>query len=196
MNGFESKDPFVAEFETKVQDLNNNITRTSTTIPQIADELITGVIKYIDEKFDKLKMVNARRPKQHDNRKKDKRCITCKPRGKVKTHIIGQSVCGNFVFHHDILHRPMIIVTPKHHYKNITEIPADLLLSMYVSIDNFCKFWNIVDYQIHTNFGSWKVNEHFQVNIKVDPKIINRMRGDHFRFFKLGNNYKQSTVPV
>jgi len=59
-----------------------------------------------------------------------------------------------------------------------------------IMIKDFCIFWNIKDYQLSFNYGSWKTNEHFHIKIKIDDKIIERMRGDHFRRLKLQENYK------
>lgn len=117
-----------------------------------------------------------------------KKCFTCKPRGKVKKHIIGQSPCQQYIFHHDMNHRPVIIVTPVKHVENIEDI-EDIPLLFNV-IKEFCSFWNIVDYQISFNRGSWKTNEHFHIKIKINDKIANRMRSDHFRRIKLEENYK------
>jgi hypothetical protein len=117
--------------------------------------------------------------------KKNERCMTCKPRGKVKNHIIGKSLCSNFIFHHDMQHRPIILLTPVEHITDIKDLPV----SPFKAIEDFCSFWNINGYQVSFNYGSWKVNDHFHIKIKIDDKIAERMRGDHFRKLKLEKNY-------
>jgi hypothetical protein len=121
-----------------------------------------------------------------------KRCYTCKPRGKVKKHIIGASLCDNFLFHHDMNHRPIILVTPIRHYTSIEEIYD--VKAMFVAIKDFCSFWNIHDYQVSYNCGSWKAHDHFHLKIKINEKIAGRMRGDHFRRLQLEENYKKAAV--
>jgi hypothetical protein len=123
-------------------------------------------------------------------KKKDNRCFTCKPRGKVRKHIIGASMCSNFIFHHDMNHRPIIIMTPVTHITDILEFSPEQTFEMFKAISSFCNFWNIIDYQVSFNYGTWKTNEHFHVKIKINEKIIERMRGDHFRRIKLENNFK------
>ncbi len=118
------------------------------------------------------------------------RCYTCKPRGKVKKHIISVSECGKYTFHHDMTHRPIIIVTPNEHYHTIYEFNEIDLHQMYNSINKFCKFWNITDYQVLFNNGTWQTHNHFHIKLKINEKIINRMRGDHFKKLKLEESYK------
>jgi hypothetical protein len=125
------------------------------------------------------------------NQSQKKRCFTCKPRGKVKKHIIGQSMCRNYIFHHDMNHRPVILVTPRRHIENIEEIHD--IKQLFKVISDFCSFWNIDDYQVSFNKGSWKINEHFHIKIKISDKIANRMRGDHFKRIKLEENYEKRT---
>lgn len=117
------------------------------------------------------------------------RCFTCKPRGKVKKHIIGQSLCKNYLFHHDMNHRPVILVTPLKHIEEIEDIGD--IGELFKVIKDFCIFWNIVDYQVSFNRGAWKTNKHFHIKIKIDEKIANRMRGDHFKRLQLEGNYKK-----
>jgi hypothetical protein len=122
-------------------------------------------------------------------RKITKRCYTCKPRGSITKHIMGVSPCGSYIFHHDMNHRPLILVTPKKHIIDISEITD--IQHLFKVIKDFCIFWNIQDYQLSFNYGQWKTNEHFHIKIKLDDKIIERMRGDHFRRLKLEENYKK-----
>lgn len=117
-----------------------------------------------------------------------KRCYTCKPRGIIKKHILGKSLCNNYLFHHDINKRPIILMTPVKHYTNIHEIPD--LEGLFKTVRDFCAFWNIDDYQVSYNSGSYKKNDHFHIKIKFDEKIAERMRGDHFRRLKLEEQYK------
>lgn len=117
------------------------------------------------------------------------RCYTCKPRGKVKKHIISYSSCKKFVCHHDMSHRPIILVTPVDHIKDIYQLTPEELSAFFAYIKEFCAFWNIDDYQVSYNCGAWKLNEHFHAKIRINEKIAGRMRGDHFKVIKLSENY-------
>jgi diadenosine tetraphosphate (Ap4A) HIT family hydrolase len=119
---------------------------------------------------------------------KSGRCYTCKPRGKVKKYIITQT--DKFIFHHDMNYRPVILVTPIVHIKSIDEFSPEDLSLMFREIKQFCGDWNIEDYQVSYNCGAWKLNEHFHVKIRINDKVANRMRGDHFKFIKLSENHK------
>jgi hypothetical protein len=127
-------------------------------------------------------------------KKKHKRCYTCKPRGKVKKHIIGKSICNNFIFHHDMNHRPVILLTPNTHIISINDFSPELLKKMFGEISSFCHFWNIKDYQVSYSCGTWQANEHFHLKIKITDKIANRMRGDHFKRINLENRYDTKKI--
>lgn len=143
-----------------------------------------------------LEMVRSQTPPQLApiNKKKSSRsrCYTCKPRGKVEKHIISRT--KNFVFHHDMHKRPMVLITPVEHYEVITEIPSNILINMFEEISKFCEFWNIEDYQVQYNCGSWKTHSHFHAKIKTAEKIINRLRRDHFKFISLKKKYDTPTT--
>ena len=124
------------------------------------------------------------------NKKSRKKCYTCKPRGKVLKHIIEGTGCDNVVFHFDLHKRPIILVTPKTHYETLYEIPHEEIINIFMSIRTFCDFWKIKDYQISFNNGNWQTHSHFHIKIKMNEKIINRLRRDHFRLVSLNNNYK------
>ncbi len=112
--------------------------------------------------------------------KTEKRCYTCKPRGHILLHIISESACSNFLFHHDLNNRPIILVTPKMHVKTIEELPEQLRLKLLESISQFCKKWNIQDYETSWNNGSWQQRDHFHIKIKTSEKYIKNMRNSHF----------------
>jgi diadenosine tetraphosphate (Ap4A) HIT family hydrolase len=116
--------------------------------------------------------------------KKDRRCYTCKPRGKVKKHMINVSESGLFTFHFDMHKRPVIIMTPIRHMETILEMTPEELNGLFKSIKEFTSFWKIEDYQISFNVGSWQNHEHFHCKIRISEKIINRMRRDHFNLIK------------
>jgi hypothetical protein len=122
--------------------------------------------------------------------KTDGRCYTCKPRGKVKKHIINTNETGKFYFHHDMHKRPIIIMTPSRHVETIDELTTDELLDLFKSLKKFTSFWSINEYQLSYNTGNWKNHEHFHCKIRISEKIINRMRRDHFQLLKLNSNYK------
>lgn len=122
--------------------------------------------------------------------KKDKRCYTCKPRGKVKKHIINTSESGKYYFHHDMHKRPVIIMTPVRHIQSIDELTSEELVDLFSSIKKFTTFWNIDEYQISFNAGKWQTHEHFHCKIRISEKIINRLRRDHFCKIKMEDRYE------
>jgi diadenosine tetraphosphate (Ap4A) HIT family hydrolase len=121
--------------------------------------------------------------------KKDRRCYTCKPRGKVKKHMINTSDSGLFIFHHDMHKRPVIIMTPIRHIENIDQMTPDELINLFKSLKEFAVFWNLEDYQISFNVGKWQNHEHFHCKIRISEKQIARMRRDHFQHIKLESRY-------
>jgi diadenosine tetraphosphate (Ap4A) HIT family hydrolase len=122
-------------------------------------------------------------------KKKDSRCYTCKPRGKVKKHMINSSGSGKFVFHHDMHKRPIIIMTPTRHIENIYEMTSDELSDLFKSLKEFTSLWNVDDYQLSFNAGNWQNHEHFHCKIRMSEKTISRMRRDHFTNIKLTDRY-------
>jgi len=136
-----------------------------------------------------LKLI--RKPK-----KKDKRCFTCKPRGKVKHHIINTSSSGNFTFHHDMHKRPVIIVTPNKHVEQIYELSPEEMIDFFKSIEEFTNLWKIKDYQITINAGRWQDSNHSHLHckIRIAEKMANRMRRDHFEKIKLEKRYKEAEI--
>ena len=165
-------------------------------IPIYSESLVQPY--YTENEFQSsINPIITRVPKEQKEQKDKKefkeqkeRCYTCKPRGKVLKHVIGYSACNTFMYHHDMNHRPIILITPVKHISNITDFTPDELTKLFVSIKSFCNFWNIIDYQISFNEGSWKAHDHFHIKIKISEKIANRMRGDHFKKISLEKNYK------
>ncbi len=129
---------------------------------------------------------------EEKSNKKDKRCYTCKPRGKVKQHVINETT--SFIFHHDMHKRPVILVTPKRHVLLINELTNEEHEELFKEIREFTKFWNIDDYQISYNVGNWQKHNHFHVKIKISEKIANRMRRDHFSIIKYEDRYTQNKI--
>lgn len=120
------------------------------------------------------------------------RCYICNPRGKVLQHLIKKTL--NYSFYHDMTHRPVILISPNKHINNIYEI--ENLKELNEEIHKFCDEWNIKDYQVSYNVGSWQKQEHLHIKIRVNDKIIGRMRGDHFRRIKLEQAYKSNPNPL
>ena len=116
------------------------------------------------------------------------KCYTCKPRGTLKDHIISSS--DDFVFNHDMFRRPLIIITSKKHYHTIYDIPDDIKIKLFNDIRIFVEFWNLtLNYQLMINNGESQTHHHFQIKMKIDESIINRMRRDHFTRINLEKNY-------
>lgn len=169
----------------------------------IEDELInTKKISYVDAltSIDDIikKSVHEILKKEKEVKEKKefkKRCYTCRPRGKIQKHIIGKSICGNFVFHHDMNNRPVILITPISHLIKISDFDKDMLYNMFDAIEVFCGFWKIEDYQVSYSSGSWKNNEHFNMKIKIPDKIATKMRNDHFKLLELQSAFENSDRP-
>lgn len=163
---------------------DENVLNTTDIYIPLIDISTEKIDKIIEETYGSLKKSTIKSVKS------SKRCYTCKPRGKVKKHIICNSTCGHFVFHHDMNHRPLIIITPIQHINTIYELNEQQLSLLFNAINTFCKFWNINDYQISFHCGSWQTHEHLHIKMKIDKRIIERMRGDHFRKIKYDERYK------
>ena len=144
--------------------------------------------KYQEQKDKETSNKKIKEKKKEKKKNRDK-CYTCKPRGKVLKHIITGTGCEDVVFHFDLHKRPIILITPKKHYETLYEIPNDEVINLFKSIQTFCDFWKIRDYQISYNNGSWQNHCHFHIKIKTSEKIINRMRRDHFKHLALERNY-------
>ncbi len=178
LNGFNAPHQNIYQYSIPVATENNEnhfYEWNKTPVPEFLDES-----KSID-----LKLV--RKPKKNDSR-----CYTCKPRGKVKKHIINTSESGKFYFHHDMHKRPIIIMTPSRHIESIDEMTPDEQLDLFKSLKKFTSFWGINDYQISYNSGKWQNHDHFHCKIRVSEKIIDRMRRDHFKLIDLNSNYEVS----
>ena len=115
------------------------------------------------------------------------KCYTCKPRGTLKEHIISKT--SAFTFNHDLFSRPMIIITSNTHYHTIYEIPDHIKLKMFEDINSFTQFLNLDNYSLMINNGNAQTHHHFHIKMKIDDKIANRMRRDHFTRISLEKNY-------
>ena len=125
-----------------------------------------------------------------------KKCYSCNPRGKVKKHIFEGCETDGFVFHHDMHKRPIILVTPKKHYSTLWELPPSEQVKLFAAVKTFCEFWNISDYQVAFNCGSWQNHDHLHIKIKINEKIINRLRRDHFNRIKRSSEYPPTSAVV
>ena len=116
-----------------------------------------------------------------------KKCYTCFPRKKVKDHIIQKR--NSVSFHHDMCSRSLIIVTPDRHCTDLSTLSPVEIGTIFSEIDEFCRAWNIIDYQTSYNQGSWQTHKHFHVKIKSHDAVIKRMKFDHFKLLKLQSEY-------
>lgn len=115
-------------------------------------------------------------------------CYTCNPRGKTRSHIISSD--SGFTFHHDMVRRPLVLVTPEEHVRSLTDLSSERQLRLFEVIVSFCEFWRIRDYQISFGFGTWQKHPHFHAKIKFPEVMANRMRRDHFKRLKLEKKYE------
>ena len=121
--------------------------------------------------------------------KNTNKCYTCKPRGTLRDHIISHT--EHFTFNHDMFRRPLIIITSKLHYHNISQIPDEVKLKLFEDINFFVNFWNLNNnYQLMINNGDYQSHQHFHVKMKIDENIVNRMRRDHFTRINLEKSYE------
>ena len=116
-----------------------------------------------------------------------KKCYTCHPRGLISNHIISKT--DTVTFSHDIWKRPLIIVTTNNHYGDLTELDEKTLMQCFKDMKEFTTSWNLNDYQLQINHGSWKTHHHLHFKVKVNEQLINRMRRDHFTMKKYEQRY-------
>lgn len=115
-----------------------------------------------------------------------KKCYTCYPKRLAKQHIFYKE--NSVSFHFDMLSRPLIIITPDEHILSLYEMSAERLKVFLDTIDTFCRYWNLKDYQLQINNGSWKNHEHLHIKMKANENFIQKLRSDHFRVLKLRAN--------
>ena len=114
-----------------------------------------------------------------ENRNREKKCYTCSPKGMVQRHIISDTRCTTF--HFDMWKRPFLLVTPKHHYREIHEMEPDIMAEFFRDIHTFSLSWGFQTYQIMMNVGDRnKPHDHFHVKVRVDTQRLQQMRDDHF----------------
>lgn len=162
------------------------------------DKPKTFIREYLYEERKRIRDLQLKKspsPKKLSNVSEDKKtrsqkgkCYTCFPRKKVLEHIIQNK--NGVTFHHDMCNRNMVIVTPNNHYLTFEEIEPEEIGTLFREIHDFCKCWNITDYNINYNQGQWQTHKHFHIKIKSYDSLIKRMRGDHFRMVALQKKYQ------
>jgi hypothetical protein len=115
-----------------------------------------------------------------------RKCYTCFPKRLAREHTIQVDEENKVKFHFDMCNRPLIIATPFEHITSITEFgDTEDVNKFFVSISKFCKFWNIKDYQIQINHGSWQHHEHLHAKIRGNEDLFFKLRQDHFKLIKM-----------
>tara|TARA_B100001094_G_C18112085_1_gene761787 strand:+ start:688 stop:1350 length:663 start_codon:yes stop_codon:yes gene_type:complete len=123
---------------------------------------------------------------QNKQRHGSRKCYTCFPKRLAKEHTIKIDSENEVKFHFDMCNRPLIIATPFKHINTIGDFETpDDLDKFFRGICNFCNFWNIKDYQLQINHGSWQHHEHLHAKIRGNEDIIHKLRKDHFTLIKL-----------
>lgn len=107
------------------------------------------------------------------------RCYTCVPRGVVQRLIICDT--EHVWFHHDLWQRPLFIVTPKLHFRQLDDMPPELLHHLFRAMDTFMSFWHLTDYQVTVNCGEWQRHDHVHLKVRAPDAVVHRMRQDHLR---------------
>lgn len=110
---------------------------------------------------------------------KKNRCYTCKPRGKVKKYVIRH--CGKAVFHFDLHHRPLILITPDEHYTSFFDMPSDLIMEMVEAVKRYCEDNAIKDYQVSWSGGKWQSHKHVHLKLRLTEECVALLRNDHFK---------------
>jgi len=117
------------------------------------------------------------------------RCYTCKPKRLAQEHVFFIDDQRAVKYHFDMIGRPFIIVTPTEHVSNVQELSKKYgnmrLQGIFDSINEFCGFWNIKDYQLQLNHGKWQHHEHLHIKLKVCEDFVQKIRSDHFKFIKM-----------
>jgi len=117
------------------------------------------------------------------------RCYTCKPKRLALEHVFFIDEQRSVKYHFDMIGRPFIIVTPTEHVSNVQELSNKYgnmrLQSIFDSINDFCGFWNIKDYQLQLNHGKWQHHNHLHLKLKVCEDFVQKIRSDHFKFIKM-----------
>ena len=115
-----------------------------------------------------------------------RKCYTCFPKRLAKEHTISEDVDNSVKFHFDLCNRPIILATPFKHVNTLSDFETnDEIANFFKSLSQFCKFWNIKDYQISINHGDWQHHSHLHVKIKGNEDLIFKMRQDHFKLIKM-----------
>tara|TARA_S200000501_G_scaffold360050_1_gene386683 strand:+ start:511 stop:1173 length:663 start_codon:yes stop_codon:yes gene_type:complete len=125
-----------------------------------------------------------------------RKCYTCFPKRLAKEHTIKIDEDNKVKFHFDMCNRPLIIATPFKHINTLAdfETPQELH-DFFQGIRIFCNFWNIKDYQLQINHGSWQHHEHLHVKIRGNEDAIHKLRKDHFTLLKLQKDRNADTQP-
>tara|TARA_X000001036_G_scaffold438752_1_gene487484 strand:+ start:5605 stop:6219 length:615 start_codon:yes stop_codon:yes gene_type:complete len=115
-----------------------------------------------------------------------RKCYTCFPKRLAKEHTISEDDENSVKFHFDMCNRPVVIATPYKHIETINDFETEKeTVNFFKSIKIFCKFWNIKDYQIQINHGTWQHHSHLHAKIRGNEDIIYKMRQDHFKLIKM-----------
>ncbi len=123
---------------------------------------------------------------QRKNTQGTRKCYTCFPKRLAKEHTIKIDDENKVKFHFDMCNRPLIIATPFKHINTLGDFETPQELSdFFRAIRNFCNFWNIKDYQLQINHGSWQHHDHLHAKIRGNEDIIHKLRKDHFALLKM-----------
>jgi len=122
-------------------------------------------------------------------------CYSCHPSAYVRRHATHKT--ADFVFGYDMRNRPLIIVTPRQHYHEITDMPAELVTRMFADIRQWLADQGICDYQtqLHFNAGRWQSHHHFHVKVRIDEQLYKLMRHRHFATINGNTPYRRSSPP-
>lgn len=147
----------------------------------IASELATNSV--INETMNETPINDRKEANRIINgTKKIKKCYRCFPKNKIKKHVIGMSICGNFVFHYDINNRPYIIVMPTEHINSIHSIDSIKLKKMFEAINILCDFLHIFNYTlIYDNDTNSNDTKHMILKIKIEQKLYKKLIDEHFK---------------
>lgn len=147
-------------------------------------------ISIVPEKFRRPTDVTQQRRNDNSSFKGTRKCYTCFPKRLAREHTISHDLKADVKFHFDMCNRPLLIATPVRHITTISEFSSDEMKKFFESISEFCKFWNVKDYQIQINHGKWQNHEHLHAKIRANEDLIYNMRQNHFKLIKLQKERK------
>lgn len=104
-----------------------------------------------------------------------KPCKLCNPCNKIRKNIISPSISGEYIFYFDPASRPFIYIIPKQHITIVFDSKNENLIDLYKSIDDFCVFWKIQNYEILIPVFK-NLHKHIKIKLLLNINDFNYLR--------------------